>query len=89
MLTFPNVTPQVFELVLDQLRMETTVTEVAPGYFNIDGNGIEASTSYPMKGELQVYIGRKPFYVSEGMIKSKIRDAITLAQQAIAKAGQG
>jgi len=89
MLTFPNITPEVFALVIDQLRAEATVTEVAPGYFNVDGNGIRARTSAPMNGELNIYIDDKPFFISEGMIGSKIRDAITLAQQAVAKGDGG
>lgn len=89
MLTFPNVTPQVFALVLDQLRTEATVTEVVSGYFNIDSGDIKAHTSSPLKGELDVYIDKKPWWMPEAVIESKIRDAITLAQQAIAKAGQG
>ena len=89
MLTCPNVTPRVFALVLDQLRTEAEVREVAPGYFDIKGNGIIARTSSPLKGELDIYIDSKPWWMTEGMIGAKIRDAITLAQQAVAKAGQG
>jgi hypothetical protein len=92
MLTFPNVTPQVFALVLDQLRTEATVIEWShgpPPIFQVSGNGIEANTTLADGGFLHVDIGSKPWWMTEGMIGAKIRDAITLAQQAVAKAGQG
>ena len=93
MLTFPNVTPEVFALVLDQLRTESTVTTISGGtlsepQYQIQGNGITAVVSN-YSNVVDVRIDHKPFYISEGMIGSKIRDAITLAQQAVAKAGQG
>lgn len=104
MLTFQGVTPEVFALVLDQLRTEATVTEfqalriwtegdktfnkTVPGW-QIDGNGVKATVTRSNAGSIDVEITKKPFFVSEGMIGAKIRDAITLAQQAVAKAGQG
>lgn len=93
MLTFPNVTPEVFALVLDQLRTEATVTDSRPtmrGGYRISGNGVDAVAALDEgSNTVVVQIDRKPFFVSEGMIAGKIRDAITLAQQAVAKAGQG
>ena len=92
MLTFPNVTPEVFALVLDQLRTEARLTP-DPDYpgagWKIEGNGIVARAILWEDGAVHVNIDSKPFFVSEGMIGAKIRDAITLAQQAVAKAGQG
>lgn len=91
MLTFPNVTPEIFALVLDQLRTEATVTEWSagpPAIYQINSSSIEANATL-INGIVHVDIGKKPFFVSEGMIGAKIRDAITLAQQAVAKAGQG
>ena len=91
MLTFPNVTPEVFALVLDQLRTEATVTDIPTmrSTYKISGNGVEAVAALDAAGVVHVQIDHKPFYVPESMIASKIRDAITLAQQAVAKAGQG
>jgi hypothetical protein len=97
MLTFPNVTPEVFALVLDQLRTEARVslgtasTPTGSGIqmWHVEGNGVKARVLHGGGDTVQVEIDKKPFYVSEGMIGGKIRDAITLAQQAIAKAGQG
>jgi len=103
MLTFQGVTPEVFALVLDQLRAEAHVQEI-PGqigdlaarttplrglpYWIIQGSGLKSKVSYA-NSTAMVEIESKPFFVSEGMIESKIRDAITLAQQAVARAGGG
>lgn len=105
MLTFSNVTPEVFALVLDQLRTEATVTWLADStmkddtqggllsgrvLYRIEGSGITSEVSqFIADSHVEVDIKHKPFVVSEGMIGGRIRDAITLAQQAVAKAGQG
>ena|ERR1700676_5202444 len=95
MLTFPNVTPQVFALVLDQLRTEATVSGPSVGglsgknIYTIEGNGIKANVLRWDTGEVNIDVLKKPWYVPESVIASKIRDAITLAQQAVAKSGQG
>lgn len=90
MLTFPNVTPQVFALVLDQLRTESVIVAgIGNDLYAIKGNGIDATVAYSSDGMVDVTIKKKPWYVPESVIASKIRDAITLAQQAVAKAGQG
>lgn len=82
MLTFPNITPDVFQRVLDELREHSTVTEDAPGCYTIKGNGITARTLVPLEGQsLHVYVDHKPFYISEGMIRGKIQDAIEKAQK--------
>jgi hypothetical protein len=86
-LTFQNISPAVFEAVLDELRQSSTVTEDAPGYFSIKGAGIVARTSAPLNGKLSVYVDDKPFYVSESMIGSRIRNAIDAAQARIARQG--
>jgi hypothetical protein len=94
MLTFPNVTPAVFALVLDQLRTEATVREIpgafgsAHAYWQIEGNDIKANVMRWDGGMVEITILHKPWYVPESVIAGKIRDAITLAQQAVAK-GQG
>ena len=87
MLTFPNITPAVFEAVLNELRQSSTVTENVPGYFTVEGSGIRAKAALYPGGNLYVDIEDKPFYVSETMIGSKIRAAITTAQAAIARQG--
>lgn len=103
MLTFQGVTPEVFALVLDQLRAEARVTWLADStmkdelgalsgrvLYRIEGSGVDSEVSqFIADRHIEVDIKHKPFYVSEGMIGAKIRDAITLAQQAVAKAGQG
>lgn len=90
MLTFPNVTPAVFALVLDQLRAEgVIVASIGDDCHAIKGNGIDATVAYSQDSIVDVTIKHKPWYVPESVIAGKIRDAITLAQQAVAKAGQG
>jgi hypothetical protein len=89
MLTFSNITPTVFEAVLNELRQSSTVTACTdlPGqHYFIEGSGIKAQVLCS-DGSLQVVIQDKPFYVSESMIGSKIRNAIDAAQARIARQG--
>lgn len=85
MLTFPNITPEVFRRVLDELREHSAVTEL-PGLgdiaeYAIEGSGIKARVILSANEMVQVTVERKPFYISEGMIRGKIQDAIEKAQK--------
>jgi uncharacterized protein (DUF1810 family) len=86
MLTFSNISPAVFEAVLDELRQGSMVTEYVPGCFTIAGSGIEAIASLSNE-VVYVQINSKPFYISESMIGSRIRNAIDAAQARIALEG--
>lgn len=91
MLTFPNVTPEVFALVLDQLRTEATVEQVSSNGYMVNGHHWALGhirTSVTFDGSLVTVIVLQPERW-EDKIGGRIRDAITLAQQAVAKAGQG
>jgi hypothetical protein len=92
MLTFSNITPAVFEAVLNELRKSSTVTDWGPTgpvhHYGLEGSGVKARVLYSATRELtEVHIEDKPFYVSETMIGSKIRNAIDAAQAAIARNG--
>ncbi len=85
MLTFSNISPAVFEAVLNELRQSATVTPVLGGY-EMSGSGVSAIVQYA--GErVNVTIIDKPFFVSESMIGSKVRNAIDAAQARIARQG--
>lgn len=95
MLTFPNITPEVFARVLDELRKHSTVTHLGGSgtsegvycnRFLMEGNGIQAETTHE-NGAVTVTVNHKPFYVSEGMIRGKIQDAIEVAQRELGQGG--
>jgi hypothetical protein len=87
-LTFQNITPAVFEAVLDELRQGSTVTPDGINAFVIAGAGITATAVYfDLLQEVKVTVTDKPFFVSESMIGSRIRNAIDAAQARIGRQG--
>lgn len=96
-MTFDGVTAQVFLLVIDQLRTDADVTERDAGLITMQTEflivgiytGIRAvAIHWNYDNSVSVKIEYKPFYITEGMIESSIRDAITTAQQAVARSQQ-
>jgi uncharacterized Fe-S cluster protein YjdI len=88
MLTFPNVTPAVFEAVLNELRQSATVRSLeaisnGSQHWLIEGNGIVAEAVRMESGTVHVAVRDKPWWMPEAVIAAKIESAIEAAQAAI------
>jgi hypothetical protein len=78
---FNQVTPAEIETLIQELRANnTTVTKTGGNSFVISGHGITAQAAYDEpKQTLTVTVTHKPFFVSDDLIESGIRDAIGAA----------
>jgi hypothetical protein len=88
MLSFSSINPPLFDLILRQLMNESTVTPNGPDSYVITGMGVRAVVDYSRATEaVTVMVTEKPFYISESMIGSKVRNAIDAAQARIGRQG--
>ncbi len=82
MFTLPNVKPETIAALITKLKADPENSVQQSGNeFIISGQGVVGQASYsPASQSLTVSVTKKPWYVPESMVESKLRQQIEEVQ---------